>query len=76
MKIMYVAEKTIEELNTTLLIDAMNIFEESMASKQKKSLLVEGEALTIIFEDQKLKDAFLKISKDCESVVCCRVSPK
>lgn len=30
---MYVAEKTIEELNTTLLIDAMNIFEESMASK-------------------------------------------
>lgn len=39
-------------------------------------MLVEGDSLTIIFKDINLQRAFLKISKDCESVVCCRVTPK
>jgi phospholipid-translocating ATPase len=43
--------------------------------KAKKSLLVEGESLRMILEEPTLKEAFLKISKDCESVVCCRVTP-
>lgn len=53
----------------------MEIFDRLHAAKAKKSMLVEGEALTIIFEDTELSAAFLKISKDCDSVVCCRVTP-
>jgi len=37
--------------------------------------LVEGEALAIIFKDKELVKTFVHITKDCESVVCCRVTP-
>jgi magnesium-transporting ATPase (P-type) len=54
----------------------METFDRLRSEKSKISLLVEGEALRLIFDDANLSSAFLKISKDCESVVCCRVTPK
>lgn len=54
----------------------MDTFKSLKAANAKKSLLVEGESLRMILLDESLKAAFLKISKDCESVVCCRVTPK
>lgn len=54
----------------------METFKRLKTEKAKKSLLVEGESLTLIFNDQNCQKAFLKISKECESVVCCRVTPK
>jgi phospholipid-transporting ATPase len=38
-------------------------------------LLVEAKALKLILENIVFKTAFLKISKTCEAVICCRVSP-
>ena len=38
-------------------------------------VLVESSALKLILSDAELKIYFLKISKTCEAVVCCRVSP-
>lgn len=38
-------------------------------------LLVEAKALKAITEDEMAKAKFLEISKTCEAVICCRVSP-
>lgn len=46
-------------------------------NKIRKCFLVEGDSLTVIFDEknQDLKKKFVQITKECESVVCCRVSP-
>ena len=41
----------------------------------KRGLIVEASALALIFADYTFKVQFLRISKTCEAVVCCRVSP-
>jgi phospholipid-transporting ATPase len=38
-------------------------------------LLVEAQALETITQNELFKAAFLQISKTCEAVICCRVSP-
>ena len=38
-------------------------------------ILVEANALSFILESPRYKAIFLKISKTCEAVICCRVSP-
>ena len=38
-------------------------------------MIIEANALAIIFADFVFKVQFLRISKTCEAVVCCRVSP-
>lgn len=38
-------------------------------------MLVTADALRIVMESETYKAAFLKISKSCEAVVCCRVTP-
>ena len=38
-------------------------------------IIVEASALTILMADPFYKMCFLKISKTCEAVICCRVSP-
>ena len=40
-----------------------------------KGILVEAAALTQILAHNTYKSCFLKISKTCEAVICCRVSP-
>ena len=32
--------------------------------------------LLIVLDDEEMKKTFVYITKDCESVVCCRVTPK
>ncbi|CAD8052350.1 unnamed protein product [Paramecium sonneborni] len=44
--------------------------------KKKKSILVEGESLLILTGNQQLKREFTKMAMGCDSVVCCRVTPK
>jgi magnesium-transporting ATPase (P-type) len=46
-----------------------------MKEKKKRGLIVEGTFLSVIFEDPNLKSYFLSLSKTCEAVICCRVSP-
>jgi P-type E1-E2 ATPase len=38
-------------------------------------ILVEAMALTIILKSNYFRFRFLQISKTCEAVICCRVSP-
>ncbi|EGR27708.1 phospholipid-translocating p-type flippase family protein, putative [Ichthyophthirius multifiliis] len=76
MKVIQISEQNEIDLKNNILGNAMQQFQECMQSKIQKSLLVEGESLAIILDDETLKQAFLKISQDCESVVCCRVTPK
>ena len=42
---------------------------------RENALVIEGSALTHIFETSESKEEFLNIAIRCKSVVCCRVSP-
>lgn len=46
-----------------------------MLRGEMKCIIVEASALAIILSNQYYKTVFLKISKTCEAVICCRVSP-
>ena len=39
-------------------------------------MIIEGEALLIVLANEQLKKDFIEICANCESVVCCRVTPK
>ena len=47
-----------------------------MKSKKKRALIIEATALTLLTERLDLEINFIRISKSCEAVICCRVSPK
>lgn len=38
--------------------------------------MVEGETLGMIIEDKMIKREFVNMAQHCDSVVCCRVTPK
>ena len=38
--------------------------------------MVQNEALAIISNTDSFRSNFIRISKTCEAVICCRVSPK
>ncbi|KAJ1556294.1 hypothetical protein HK096_000852 [Nowakowskiella sp. JEL0078] len=40
------------------------------------ALIIDGRALSVIFENLPLQKTFLDLSIKCKSVICCRVSPK
>ena len=39
-------------------------------------MIVQAEALALISSDENFRRNFIRISKTCEAVICCRVSPK
>lgn len=39
-------------------------------------LIIDGKSLLYIFEDEGAKAGFLQLAMLCDSVICCRVSPK
>ena len=41
----------------------------------KRGIIIEATALKKILSDQDMTNYFIKISKTCEAVICCRVSP-
>ncbi|CAK55960.1 unnamed protein product (macronuclear) [Paramecium tetraurelia] len=51
-------------------------YQACIRERKKKSVLVEGEALVILTANQQLKREFTKMAMGCDSVVCCRVTPK
>ena len=50
--------------------------EAMVQAKIKRALIVEAIALTHITERSDLEMNFIRVSKTCETVICCRVSPK
>jgi phospholipid-transporting ATPase len=74
-QVLQCSEKTKRDVQNTLL-HHRKCYDFFCEKGIKKALLVEGETLLIILEDPLLKSLFLSISKGCEAVVCCRVTPK
>lgn len=73
-QVMQCAEKTRAAVQETLL-HHRKAYDYFTKQGIKKALIVEGESLAIIFGDTILNTLFLSISKGCEAVVCCRVTP-
>lgn len=57
--------------------DNVNEVAQSIASRPEEThaLIIEGSALTHLFETAELKHSLLQLALLCKSVVCCRVSP-
>ncbi|CAD8136462.1 unnamed protein product [Paramecium pentaurelia] len=51
-------------------------YQACIKERKKKSILVEGESLVMLTNNQQLKREFTKMAMGCDSVVCCRVTPK
>ena len=47
-----------------------------MKLKKRRAIVVQNEALAYISNDDRYRQNFIRISKTCEAVICCRVSPK
>lgn len=62
---------SIQHYLANLLRKAENI----RSQNQKVSLLVEGEYITPILNDELSAKTFIEIAECCESVVCCRLLP-
>ena len=50
--------------------------EQLMKLKKRRAIVVQNEALAYISNDDRFRQNFIRISKTCEAVICCRVSPK
>lgn len=58
------------------LIEVHEVARLSLANNKKKALLIEGTPLASILANEILKDIFLDIIEKCETVICCRMTPK
>lgn len=56
--------------------ECVDIYKLCIANNKKKAFLIDGDALNIITSHADLKEKFIHISKNCEAVICCRVTPK
>jgi len=56
--------------------ECVDIYKLCVANNRKKALLIEGDALNILTSHHDLKEKFIHIAKNCEAVICCRVTPK
>ena len=50
--------------------------EQLMRERKRRVLIVQNEALATITSIDQFRTNFIRISKTCEAVICCRVSPK
>lgn len=66
--------RTLEETSDKL-GKAQEKYEEEDKIPPENALIIEGSALTHIFETAESKEKLLDIAIRCKSVVCCRVSP-
>lgn len=58
------------------LVDNQQTYELCVREKRKKCFLVEGESLALIIGHKDMQPMFVSMAQHCESVVCCRVTPK
>ncbi|CAK84558.1 unnamed protein product (macronuclear) [Paramecium tetraurelia] len=56
--------------------DIQETYDHCIKENRKKSFVVEGQSLQFVIDNEELAQAFVSMAKDCESVVCCRVTPK
>jgi len=52
------------------------IFEKCLENNSRRAYLVTGDSLALTLGDKKLCNDFIDITMNCDSVICCRVTPK
>ncbi|KAL0484641.1 phospholipid-transporting ATPase, partial [Acrasis kona] len=57
------------------LVKSLDIASQAQDSQASVGMVIEGSTLLIVFEEEDLKQCFLKLGMLCKSVICCRVSP-
>lgn len=65
-----------QDLMKEKLIEIYEITQLNKKIHKQKALLIEGISLSQIFSDEILKDIFIDIIENCETVICCRVTSK
>lgn len=75
MTVLRLATKDEKEIDLRM-SDNEQTFNMCVEENRKRSYLVEGESLALIFASKERTENFVKVTKDCDSVVCCRVTPK
>jgi magnesium-transporting ATPase (P-type) len=58
------------------LMDAKEVYRSARDRGRKCCTVIDGAALGCILENRERSLKYLAIMKDCESVICCRVTPK
>lgn len=56
--------------------DGIKHNEKLMHERKRRIIIVQNEALASIYGVSEYRQNFIRISKTCEAVICCRVSPK
>eukprot|EP00271_Cylindrocystis_brebissonii_P018678 TRINITY_DN5408_c0_g1_i1.p1 TRINITY_DN5408_c0_g1~~TRINITY_DN5408_c0_g1_i1.p1 ORF type:complete len:1233 (-),score=257.63 TRINITY_DN5408_c0_g1_i1:1839-5537(-) len=75
---------TLEEFSESLIKRQINeasaAIDAALASSfhtlQSQALIIDGKALAVVLADPAIQQRFLQMALRCESVICCRVSPK
>ena len=49
--------------------------EDMMSTRKRRALIVENQALSFITEYEQYQLNFVRVSKTCEAVICCRLRP-
>ncbi|CAD8112753.1 unnamed protein product [Paramecium primaurelia] len=73
--VMRLSVPTVDECKKKL-GDIQDTYDLCIKENRKKSIVVEGSSLQFIIDNEDLAQAFVSMAKDCESIVCCRVTPK
>ncbi|CAD8102056.1 unnamed protein product [Paramecium sonneborni] len=73
--VMRLSESSVEECKKKI-GDIQETYDHCIKENRKKSFVVEGQSLQFVIDNEDLAQAFVSMAKDCESVVCCRVTPK
>jgi magnesium-transporting ATPase (P-type) len=71
-------KRELERFNIELEISDINCLNtiKNMKFKEKFYMIVDGSSLVEILNSKELSKSFLKLGVACQTVICCRVSPK
>lgn len=74
--VLYMKGEEAQALKSQLLTQARPQLDECIKKGIKVTLVIEGDALSLLLNDPECQKQFVEVSTQCASVVCCRTSPK
>ncbi|XP_057853489.2 probable phospholipid-transporting ATPase 12 isoform X3 [Cryptomeria japonica] len=72
-------KKNLNEICTILVSEQIQAGKVALGGQKEETsnaVIIDGKALGFVLSDENLKKMFLTLSLQCDSVICCRVSPK
>jgi len=54
----------------------MKVYNKCVENNMRRAFLVTGDSLALTLDNPKLCNDFIDITMNCDSVICCRVTPK